>query len=535
MLRKISFLCLFTLSSLLLFAQTPNNTFPYSYRFGQKLNKNIYDKNTRYHSSLRPFFTEDSLLAGSIDSILNFGVDSTRKTWVARKLLNEHLIDVRKGDYTAYADFLPDFMIGNEFDEGKTTWLNTRGFQVGGTVGKKFSFYASGFENQGVFPEYYLNFVRNNEVVPGQGPARKAKLPTSDWSYATAILSFTPVKYLNVTLGNDRNFVGDGYRSLLLSDNAMSNPFLKLTGTLGSVRYMALWSAMVDNKAKKLSYDAGNRRKGGVYHYLDWNVSNRLSIGFFDAIIWAETDSLGNRRGFDPAYANPIIFLRPQEYNAGSPDNALLGLNVKYEILKNTTLYGQFLLDEFEAKSFLTGSGSHRNKWGIQLGFRGADLFKIERLNYLFEANIVKPHTYSGRETIISYSHYRQSLAHPRGSNFGEALGILNYSFKRFDFMGQMNVSRYGLDYNPSVNYGGDIFKPYRTATVKKDNFIGQGITTDLVYLEGSASYLINPKYNLRLELGGVIRSEKSDLSSNNTTWLTFGLRSSLRSLYKDF
>ncbi len=516
-------------------AQTPNNTFPYSYRFYQKLSKEVYNKNTRFHSSLRPFFADDSLLAGSIDSILNYGVRSGRQSWLDRKLFNEHLIDVKKSDYTAYVDFLPDFMIGKEFEEGKTTWLNTRGFQVGGTVGKKFSFYASGFENQGVFPEYYLNFVRNNEVVPGQSAARKANKPTSDWSYATAILSYTPIKYLNITLGQDKNFIGDGYRSLLMSDNAMNYPFFKLTGTLGNVRYMTIWTGMVDPKAKKLSYDAGNRKKGGIYHYLDWNVSNRFSVGFFDAVIWAQTDSLGNKRGFDPAYVNPIIFLRPQEFNAGSPDNALLGLNVKYEILKKTTLYGQFLLDEFEAKSFFAGTGSYRNKWGLQVGFRGSDLFKIKRLNYLFETNLVKPYTYSGRVDILNYAHYRQSLAHPLGANFGEALGIINYSYKRLDFMGQVNIARYGLDYNKTVNYGGDISKPYHTATGRNNNFIGQGITTDLVFLEGSSSYLINPKYNLRLELGGIIRSEKNDLSSNKTVWLTFGLRSSFRSLYKDF
>lgn len=32
---------------------------------------------------------------------------------------------------------------------------------------------------------------------------------TKDWSYATALLSFTANKHLNIALGYDKNFIGD--------------------------------------------------------------------------------------------------------------------------------------------------------------------------------------------------------------------------------------------------------------------------------------------------------------------------------------
>jgi putative salt-induced outer membrane protein YdiY len=53
--------------------------------------------------------------------------------------------------------------------------------------------------------------------------------------------------------------------------------------------------------------------------------------------------------------------------------------------------------------------------------------------------------------------------------------------------------------------------------------------------LEGSAAFIINPKYNLRFELGGVIRSEKNAITNNQTSIINFGLRSSFRNLYQDF
>jgi hypothetical protein len=511
---------------------------PYSYQFYQKLGGEIYNLNTRSHTSLKPFFIDDSLLRDKSDLLLSVGVDSNRHSWVARKLFNEHLLDIKKEDFTVYADFLPDFQIGRDFSGKQNLWLNTRGYQVGGTVGKKFSFYTSGFENQGQFSQYYNNYVNSTGVVPGQSYNRaygfnrgKSSL---DWSYVTATVSYTPIKYLNITAGYDKTFIGDGYRSLLLSDFSSPTPFLKLTGNLGNVQYMAMWTSMQDPGATKLSYDAGNRKKGGVFHYLDWNVNNRLSIGFFDSIVWAQTDEAGNRRGFDWGYANPIIFLRPVEASSGSPDNALIGFTSKYKFAKELVAYGQFSLDEFEAKNFFSSSGSSRNKYGWQLGVRGADVFKVEGLNYLLEYNTAKPYTFSSRTRIGNYANYNEPLAHPMGANFRELVGLLNYSYKRFDFSGELMYAKYGLDI-AGQNYGKNIFEPYTDAVQPTGNYTTQGIRTDLFYAEGRVAYVINPKYNLRLELGGILRRESNSLGKNNTGLITFGLRSSFRNLYSDF
>jgi hypothetical protein len=66
-------------------------------------------------------------------------------------------------------------------------------------------------------------------------------------------------------------------------------------------------------------------------------------------------------------------------------------------------------------------------------------------------------------------------------------------------------------------------------------NKIGQGIGTNLYFAEGTVSYLLNPKYNLRLEVGGVLRRETNGIKNTNTALFTFGLRSTFRNLYQDF
>ncbi|MFD2863135.1 gliding motility protein RemB [Mucilaginibacter antarcticus] len=507
---------------------------PYSYQFYQKFNEDLYSTQTSIHTSLRPFVI-DNALRHRYDSLMNYGTDSTKKrSWAHRKLFNEHLLEIKQSDYTFFADIVGDVNIGRDLSGKKSTWLNSRGYQLGGTIGKNFYFFSSGWENQAVFADYMTNYINQVGIVPGQAYDRSFGKNTKDWSDVTAIISFTPVKYLNVELGQDRNFIGDGYRSLLLSDFASTYPFLKLTGTLGNVKYMAMWSHMTDPARPAFQYTNGYKRKWGVFHYLDWNVNKRLSVGFFDAVIWADRDSVsGGKRGFDVAYANPIIFLRPIEAGNGSPDNAMIGVNAKYKITNGVTAYGQFYLDEFRAQDFFAGDGSIKNKYAWQIGLKGANLLNIKSLNYLVEYNGALPFTYSETTYITNYTHNGEPLAHPFGANFKEVVAMLNYSYKRFDFSGQLNYGHYGLDLTNQY-FGKDIFIPYTQTAKLYANYIGQGLTTDMTFGEFKVAYLLNPKYNLRVELGGLYRQEKNAQFTDKTMLIQFGIRSSFRTIYND-
>jgi len=512
---------------------------PYSYQLYQKFDSYLYSTKTRATTSLKPVFVNDTLLKRPFDSIMNYGVDTTgHHSWFHRKLFDEHLIDVKDKDYTFYADFLLDNTLGRDLSGHKTTWLNTKGYQIGGTISDKFYFYTSGYENQAKFPQYITDYIDNNpaHIVLGQAYDRNypKNLVSSDWSYVTALLSYTPVKYINITLGHDKNFIGDGYRSLLLSDYAAPYDFLKLTGNLGNVTYMAMWGFMDDPTAPTFSYQDGDRRKWMAVHYLNWNVSNRVSLGFFDAVIWADKDNNGNKRGFDFSYSSPVIFLRPLEASNGSPDNAMIGFTGKYKITDGITAYGQFALDEFQYKDFFSNKGSSRNKYAYQLGFRGANLFGVKRLNYLVEYNGAKPYTYSEQESINNYSEEGEPLAHPWGANFREVVGLLNYSYKRWDFSGELDYGLYGYDIN-GLDYGKNIFESYTKPARVYGNYIGQGLRTNLYYGSGAIAYVLNPKYNLRIEGEVTLRRETNDSYTHNMALFSFGIRSSFRNIYKDF
>jgi len=503
---------------------------PYSFQFYQKLSSDLYSTKTNEHTAIKPF-TIDSTLRRHYDSLMNYGSDNKQHGLLYNKLFHEHLIDYKGPGSTFYADLLPDFDIGRDFSGKLTTSTTSLGLQLGGTIGNKFYYNVAGYESSAVVPDYIATYINQTGIIPGQAYAKTYMANGYDWSYITASVSYAANKYLNISAGRDKTFIGDGYRSMLLSDYASPYPYFKLTGNLGNVTYMVMWTYMND-PASTSQYDL-DRKKFGVFHYLDWNVTNRLSFGLFENVMGFFTDDNGAKRPFDFNYINPIIILKPVNNSSDDPDKSLIGLNGKYKISDGITVYGQFALDEFVAKDFFSSNGASVNKYGWQLGLRGANLFGVKNLNYLVETNTAKPYTYTARSAIENYAENGEPLAHPWGANFREVVGLLNYSYKRFDFSGEGDYGRYGLDMN-GLNYGKDIFQVYTNAAKLFGNYTGQGLTTNMYYVQGKVAYILNPKYNLRIEIGGIVRQEQNSQFTDKTAMLTIGLRSSFRELYSD-
>ncbi|MVT44053.1 hypothetical protein GO495_25895 [Chitinophaga oryziterrae] len=487
--------------------------------------QSVADTNN-YHSSQRDYTVQPTF-------DLPQGDTTRKQSWLYRKLFREHLLQVNEQDYTFYASILPDLLIGHDNKNG-STWLNTRGVIAGGTIGKNLSFRAEFYENQGKFPGYVDAYGRQTGIVPGQGEWKSySNGKAFDFASSSALIDYKAGKYFDFQLGYDKNFIGDGYRSMLLSDAAFNYPFLKIIANIGHIQYTTMWAQFIDREYPEASYGTGYRKKWGVFNYLDWNISKKVSLGLFEAVIWQDSDSSG-KRGFDASYINPIVFLRPVEFSVGSPDNALMGINLKYAPSKNSTFYGQFILDEFVFKEIFSGNGWWANKFGGQAGFRSNNLFKVKNLNFLTEVNAARPYTYSQRTTLNNYGHYSQSLAHPMGANFVEWVNIADYRYKRWFLRGQITVAKYGLD-SAGINYGKNIFESYNTRAENFGNHIGQGLKTNFLYLQGTIAFLLNPKYNLRIECSVTNRQEKNSLAKNNEAIFQIGLRSSFRQLYYDF
>ena len=337
--------------------------------YNRSLQKSLYSNNLHFHTSIRPYFIIDIEKAGinydSIQQLLRiektFNKKWKQKTW--DKLLNDDVATFIREDYAIIANPLMNFSFGNDLspsgggaEGGGGTWINTRGIELKGWIGKNVGYYTNFYENQAKFPEYVDSYIRENRVIPGYGMVH-TYLDNGgfDYSSATGYLTYQPSKYFNFQFGHGKNFYGDGYRSLLLSDNSFNNLFFKATVDFWHIKYQVLYSQYIDIRDNKP--EIGYARKYTTTHYLSWAVSKRVNLSFFDAVIWSATDSAGNYRGFDLQYLNPIIFMRPVEFSTGSPDNAMIGLNLSVIVGKHNVFYGQLILDEFKFELKKVGGG----------------------------------------------------------------------------------------------------------------------------------------------------------------------------------
>jgi hypothetical protein len=246
-------------------------------------------------------------------------------------------------------------------------------------------------------------------------------------------------------------------------------------------------------------------------------------------------DSL-NDNTFDPSYLNPVIFYRAIEQQYGSSDNALLGMDFKWNVFKGVSIYGQAVLDEFVLDEIMAGNGWWANKYALQGGLKYIDALGVSNLDLQLETNVVRPYTYSHSTQYGSYSNYRQSLAHPLGANFNEMIGIIRYQpWPRLNLMAKVGYVQIGRDGAASENWGSDILKPTQTREQEYDNTIGQGVNNTILSVNMTASYML--KHNLFVDASQIIRQSKSDLTfyNNNTSVTSVALRWNIPQRLYDF
>ncbi len=517
---------------------------PFTHHFYARFDGNMNGLGTNSHTAVKPFVYED--VAPYYDfkaekEALVKGSDG----WWSRKLWNEHLVQIQGKDFWFTIDPVFDLQVGKDTEaDFSTTYNNTRGFYVQGGLGKKFNFSASVFESQGRFAQYYNEYAyslrteSDPAIVPGRGVAKNFKDNGFDYPVAEGYLSYAPSKFINIQFGHGKNFIGDGYRSLLQSDVASPYPYIKLNTKFWKIKYTNTWTSLRDVRAD-VTEDGAFKTKYIANHYLSWNVSKRLNIGLFESVMWAND----NDRGFDLNYLNPVIFYRAIEFETGQDaGNAILGASAKYKWNNKVNLYGQFVLDEFALADVTGGNKSWRNKFGYQLGVKYFDAFEVDNLLLQFEYNQVRPYTYSHNTIVLNYGHNNQPMAHLWGANFREAIIIGRYDYGRWFGDAKFIFGTRGFDFNTeedSFSYGGDIYRNYNDRPFNNGVKIGQGNKVNTFNAELQAGYIVNPVSHLKLFTNISFRNfnpeaETASTMKSNTVWFTIGVRTDLFNWYID-
>lgn len=383
--------------------------------------------------------------------------------------------------------------IGGESADSRYTYINTRGIQIRGMIDGKVGFYTFLGENQMRAPLYVRDWVSDNRVIPGEGFWKGFGDNGYDFFTAMGYISFNVTKHINFQFGHDRQFIGDGYRSMMMSDFSPPALFLKINTNVWRLNYTNLFTQVFADAYGQSGGSVGNTqfpKKYLVAHRLSFNIGNNVNLGVYEAVVFGREDSLGNNH-FELSYLNPIIFYRSIEQQNGSLDNALLGIDAKWNFLKHFSLYGQLIFDELKQNEFFNNKGWWGNKFGYQLGLKYIDVLDISNLDLQLEYNFARPYTYSHSTIYSNYANYRQAIAHPLGANFKEFITIVRYQpLPKLSFTGKLILANYGLD-PANNNFGKDILQDYNTRNSDEGNFTGQGIATDLVFTDFTASYMI--------------------------------------------
>ena len=492
---------------------------------------NVSRPNTTFHSAFKPYLS--SSFADATDSVVPFRFYAFKNFFLSRTF-NER--PEKRNWYQLQAHPILDAEIGYDALLKKSILSTIGGTHLKLNINNDFTFAASVFGGKSAFPFYLDTALSSSKILPTYGQAYGSSgSGYTFWDY-TGYLSYSPRnnKVFNFQLGRDKHFIGDGYRSLLLSDYGPAYPYFRINANLWRIQYNA-WYTWMNDVSGANGIKRNYTNKYGTFHYLSYNVIKELNIGLFENIVWRGTDT-NQVRTFEVNYLNPVIFFRPQEYSVGSPDNSFIGINLNATLFNTVKLYGQLAMDEFFLKEIKARQGWWANKQGWQLGGKYMNAFGLKGLKLQVEYNEVRPYTYSHGVPQQNYAHYGAALAHPLGANFREFMGLVNYRKNSWELSWQGMYAIVGKDsLSDKSNVGQNIFLSYTTRPFEYGHKTTQGIKTTMLQSQVKFTYFIIPDMNMRLELGYIQRSERDTKGyALENPFFFLGFKTSFWNSYRD-
>lgn len=433
-------------------------------------------------------------------------------------------VRTKKDEFILKINPILDLGVGTEFGD-KMLVKNGRGIALRFSIKKRISVYFMAYSNQFLMPEFVDSLTRGaypQAHVPGFGyykdyrPKYLKNNRGVDFFDYRGYVTFNILKHIDVTFGHDKNFIGDGVRSLFLSDNSAPYLFLKINTRIWKINYQNLFCELQGQY--KRGSDQLIDKKYAAFHHLSVQPTYWLNIGVFEGVI------MSRKKNFDIQYLNPLIFYRSIEQSLGSPDNSLIGVNFKANFARHGQVYGQFILDEFNFSKFKNKWWG--NKYGFQLGAKYVDIGGIKNLDAQVEFNMVRPYTYThyknGVASLANYTHYNQALAHPFGANFREFILVVKYQpIPRLNLTLKYFYTATGYD-TGTVNWGGNIFLPNDAKTQPfggefgYGNLTTQGVKNSFSIVHFLATYQL--RHNVFFDFQYSIRARNSAMNEQDHT-----------------
>lgn len=471
-------------------AVAQNQNVPLNHEFHHKLEREEVKSVEFIHSSFKPILQRKAQKLVEVDSAYFPNLSPIKKegrSWAARKLFHEHLIYLDSGNIQLSIDPLLNVEFGDDLRaegiEERTYYKNMRGFVARLNLGDQVSIASTFRENQAVLPHYLDQRTSLTGVAYGQGRTKNFGDYAYDFAMASAYVSYSPHERLNIQAGHGKHFVGEGYRSLLLSDMAFNYPYLRIQSDWleGKLNYQNVYALFQDlNRLEGNQSEGLFERKQGAFHFLNFSPNSRFSIGLFEGFIYPALDSSGNI-DVPLNYWSPVIGLNTLLKGDERAGNSNLGINAKAHLFKRLKLYSQWSFFDEKLKQFSYQFGGKLflgKAWTLQMEYnRGAK---------------------QNQNSI--YHHYNESLTHPYQSDYEEFLGGLYFHKNRW--MSRLLINNIQLGEHQLINF-----------------------------LDFRQSYIVNPAYNLTLSFGAQYRDQSFHDYNSSASSITY-MGNDLESLY---
>lgn len=393
-------------------------------------------------------------------------------------------------------------------------YINTRGVEIRGKILNRIGFYTMFADNQEKPPSFVYNWANKFQAFPGND-YYSTRNDAFDNIIARGYVDVDAFnEHLNVTFGYDKQFAGDGMRSLFHSDFGAPATFLRLRAKVWKIMYETLYLELTPKYQR-----GGDQQLGHSYatfNQASMNVLPWLNIGLFESTLFSKVN------GMEAQNFVPVIFYNTAARSLGANQKTSLGLNFKALALRRLQVYGQGYFDQLKFDKI--SDGWWGNQFGVQLGAKYFNAFSISNLDLQGEVNVVRPFSYASNDGVTDYTHYNQPLAHPYGAGFAEFMGNIRYQpFTKLYLSAKVIYSIRGTDSTGAVNYGNNIFSPTQTRS-GDDNFgLTAGKQWKGVYGNFNAAYELRP--NLFIEAGVVYTKGNFDngIIGTSNSFTTYG------------
>ncbi|MDC3220538.1 hypothetical protein OAT71_01865, partial [Flavobacteriales bacterium] len=162
-------------------------------------------------------------------------IKSLKSNKIVNGFYNEYWIISEDTNYKFRIKPLFNFSLGE-------AWENTRGIQLEARINDKISVESSFRETQSKPMDYVASFVDQVGVYPSFGRTRPYNEGGFDYSQSRAIVNLQANKVFTLELGYDNQFIGNGFRSVILDQSNYNYAYFLMQTKIGKIKYSNLYT-----------------------------------------------------------------------------------------------------------------------------------------------------------------------------------------------------------------------------------------------------------------------------------------------------